>query len=147
MSYYPSSNISVDTTPTLDSFIRSKPSSQLSYYYLSLLEKDTVNNIHYDVYNVISDYLPELKRMARIVTLNNEEYYTYRFKPKLLAHYLYGNGELYFIILMLNDMWSVKDFDIKKVKLISKSDLADILSKINAAERKFIDEYNESSIS
>lgn len=140
-------NKSVSKTATLDSFVRSKPTSQLSYYYLSLLEKDTNNGIEYDVYNVISDYLSDLKKMCTTVTLNDKEYYTYRFRPKLLADYLYGNGELYFIILMLNDMWSVKDFDTRSLKLISKIDLSNALSSINASEKSFIDTYNESSTS
>lgn len=134
-------------TLSLDDFVSSKPSSQLSYYYLSLLEKDTKHNIEYSVYNVISDYLTDLKKMCKTVTLTDKEYYTYRFRPKLLANYLYGNGELYFIILLLNDIWSVKDFDFKTIKLIPKTQLSDVLSKINESEKDFIDLYNSSSAS
>ena len=134
-------------TLSLDDFVSSKPSSQLSYYYLSLLEKDTKHNIEYSVYNVISDYLTDLKKMCKTVTLTDKEYYTYRFRPKLLANYLYGNGELYFIILLLNDIWSVKDFDFKTIKLIPKTQLSDVLSKINESEKDFIDLYNWSSAS
>ena len=134
-------------TLSLDDFVSSKPSSQLSYYYLSLLEKDTKHNIEYSVYNVISDYLTDLKKMCKTVTLTDKEYYTYRFRPKLLANYLYGNGELYFIILLLNDIWSVKDFDFKTIKLIPKTHLSDVLSKINESEKDFIDLYNSSSAS
>lgn len=142
-----SSTSSVSQTASLDAFVNAKPTSQLSYYYLSLLEKDTENNIEYDVYNIISDYLQDLKKMCTTITLSDKEYYTYRFRPKLLANYLYGNGELYFIILMLNDMWSVKDFDKRTLKLISKSDLSNALSSINASEKTFIDTYNESATS
>ena len=113
---------------------------------MSLLEKDPQNNIEYDVFNVVSDYMNELKAMAKEVTLTESEYYTYRFKPKLLAHYLYGNGELYFIILWLNDMWSVKDFNLKTIKLISNKELSEALSSINASERSFIKSYNESAL-
>ena len=134
-------------TLSLDDFVSSKPSSQLSYYYLSLLKKDTKHNIEYSVYNVISDYLTDLKKMCKTVTLTDKEYYTYRFRPKLLANYLYGNGELYFIILLLNDIWSVKDFDFKTIKLIPKTQLSDVLSKINESEKDFIDLYNSSSAS
>lgn len=131
---------------TLDQFADSKSSNSISYYSMSLLEKDPDNNIEYDVFNVVSDYMNELKDMAKEVTLSDNEYYTYRFKPKLLAHYLYGNGELYFIILWLNDMWSVKDFNLRKVKLIKNSELAEALSKINASEKSFIKAYNESAL-
>ena len=81
--------------------------------------------------------------MAKSVELSDKEYYTYRYRPKLLADYLYGNGELYFIILWLNDMWNVKDFNSRKIKLISKSDLSETLSKINSSEKSFIEGYNE----
>lgn len=138
------SNHYKEAQATLEQFIRSKPSNQLSYYNLSLLETDPTHNITYDVYNVLSDYIPELKEASEYVILNEKEYYTYLYRPKLLAEYLYGNGELYFIILWLNDMWSVKDFDIRRVRLISKSKLSSILSSVNASEKKFIQSYNQS---
>lgn len=131
---------------TLDQFADSKSSNDVSYYSMSLLEKDPQNNIEYDVFNVVSDYMNELKAKAKEVTLSETEYYTYRFKPKLLAHYLYGNTELYFIILWLNDMWSVKDFDLKTIKLIKNTELAEALSSINASEKTFIKAYNESAL-
>ena len=93
----------------------------------------------------MADVCQDVKKTAAAVTLRDNEYYTYRFRPKLLADYVYGNGELYFIILMLNDIWSVKDFDTRTVKLISKSDLSNALSSINASEKTFIDTYNESA--
>ena len=139
-------SVKTSTTFTLDQFANSKSSNDVSYYSMRLLEKDPQNNIEYDVFNVVSDYMNELKAMAKEVTLTESEYYTYRFKPKLLAHYLYGNGELYFIILWLNDMWSVKDFNLKTIKLISNKELSEALSSINASERSFIKSYNESAL-
>lgn len=133
-------------TYTLDQFADSKSSNDISYYSMSLLERDPVHNIEYDVFNVVSDYLNDLKKMTSTVTLSDTEYYTYRFKPKLLSNYLYGNGELYFILLWLNDIWSVKDFNFRTLKIISRSDLIDALSKINASEKSFIRAYNESAL-
>ena len=73
------------TTFTLDQFADSKSSNDISYYSMSLLERDPNTNIEYDVFNVVSDYMNELKEMSHSVTLTDTEYYTYRFKPKLLA--------------------------------------------------------------
>lgn len=134
------------TTFTLDQFADSKSSNDISYYSMSLLERDPNTNIEYDVFNVVSDYMNELKEMSHSVTLTDTEYYTYRFKPKLLAKFLYGNTELYFIILWLNDMWSVKDFNLRTIKLIKNTELAEVLSKINASEKSFIKAYNESAL-
>lgn len=134
------------TTFTLDQFADSKSSNDISYYSMSLLERDPNTNIEYDVFNVVSDYMNELKEMSHSITLTDTEYYTYRFKPKLLAKFLYGNTELYFIILWLNDMWSVKDFNLRTIKLIKNTELAEALSKINASEKSFIKAYNESAL-
>lgn len=134
------------TTFTLDQFADSKSSNDISYYSMSLLERDPNTNIEYDVFNVVSDYMNELKEMSHSVTLTDTEYYTYKFKPKLLAKFLYGNTELYFIILWLNDMWSVKDFNLRTIKLIKNTELAEALSKINASEKSFIKAYNESAL-
>lgn len=135
-----------NTSFTLDQFADSKSSNDISYYSMSLLEKDPNTNIEYDVFNVVSDYINELKKMSHPVTLSETEYYTYRFKPKLLAKYLYGNTELYFIILWLNDMWSVKDFNLRTIKLIKNTELSEALSKINASEKSFIKAYNETAL-
>ena len=135
-----------NATFTLDQFADSKSSNDISYYSMSLLEKDPKTNIEYDVFNVVSDYMNELKDMSSTVVLSDKEYYTYRFKPKLLAKYLYGNTELYFIILWLNDMWSVKDFDLREIKLIKNTELAKALSNINASEKSFIKAYNEAAL-
>lgn len=132
-------------TCTLDDFVNAKPSGQLSYYYLSLLEPDTAHRIEFDVYNVMSDYIQDLKDMSTVVTLSEQEYLRYRFRPKLLADFLYGNGELYYIILWLNDIWSVKDFNFREVRLISKSQMSQALSSINGSEKSFIDSYNQSA--
>ena len=135
-----------NTSFTLDQFADSKSSNDISYYSMSLLEKDPNTNIEYDVFNVVSDYMNELKKMSHPVTLSETEYYTYRFKPKLLAKYLYGNTELYFIILWLNDMWSVKDFNLRTIKLIKNTELSEALSKINASEKSFVKAYNEAAL-
>lgn len=139
-------SVKVNKSFTLDQFANSKSSNDISYYSMSLLEKDPENNIEYDVFNVVSDYMNELKSKAQEVTLSESEYYTYRFRPKLLANYLYGNGELYFIILWLNDMWSVKDFNLKTIKVLRSQDLSEALSSINAKEKSFIRAYNESAL-
>ena len=43
-------------------------------------------------------------------------------------------------------MWSVKDFNLKEIKLIKNTELAEALSKINSSEKSFIKAYNESAL-
>ena len=53
------------------------------------------------ILNVINDYMDELKQLAVNVQFDKNQYFKYRFKPKLLCHDVYGNPELYYIILLL----------------------------------------------
>jgi hypothetical protein len=129
---------------TLEDFAASKPSNKLSYYDLSLLQKSNGNNIEFSIYNVISDYMADINAVTVDIVLTEEEYMKYRYKPKLLANKVYGNPELFFIILLVNGIWSVKDFNYRKIKLVKRKDLSTMLSSINSSERSFLDTYNNS---
>ena len=129
---------------TLEDFAASKPSNKLSYYDLSLLQKSNGNSIEFSIYNVISDYMADINAVTVDIILTEEEYMKYRYKPKLLANKVYGNPELFSIILLVNGIWSVKDFNYRKIKLVKRKDLSTMLSSINSSERSFLDTYNNS---
>lgn len=107
-----------------------------------MLDFDNDIKIEFPAYTVLNDYYDDMKRLSVSITLTEDQYLQYRFRPKLLADYLYGNGELSFIILMLNELVSAKDFDMRIVKLISKSDLNEFLTLVRSAETEFVKEYN-----
>lgn len=131
-------------TSTLEEFVDSKTSSSISYQTFSLIELIDDDNltIEFPAYTVINDYYDDMKKLAVTIELTEEQYQEYKYKPKLLANYLYGNGELSFIILMLNELVSAKDFDMRQVKLISKANLNELLTNIRSAEKDFINQYN-----
>lgn len=132
-------------TSTLEEFVESRTSSSISYQTFSLVEMLDFDNdikIEFPAYTVLNDYYDDMKRLSVSITLTEDQYLQYRFRPKLLADYLYGNGELSFIILMLNELVSAKDFDMRIVKLISKSDLNEFLTLVRSAETEFVKEYN-----
>ena len=60
------------------------------------------NGTEIGVLNVINDYMTEIKDFIVTVYLDEKEYRKYRYKPKLLCNDIYGNPELYYIILLLN---------------------------------------------
>ena len=131
-------------TSSLDDFVDARTSSNTSYQTLSLVEliNEDSRLIEFPAYNVLNDYYDELKDAAVVINLSDEEYFKYRFRPKLLAYDLYNNTELGFIILILNELMSVKEFDLRQIKLISRSGLAAILTNIKSAESSFIETYN-----
>ena len=72
--------------------------------------------------NIISDkYASELEENKRIITFNTKEYYKYRYNPKLLSYDIYGTTELWFFILMANELYSITEFNLRKLILYDAS--------------------------
>lgn len=129
-------------TYTIQQFINSNNGITLSYDSFCFLNRIN-DNQKIISFNVLNDYVDEISQMAVLVELDDTEYIKYKYKPKLLSYDVYGDTELYFIILYLNNIYSVKDFDFKKIKLLKKETLEFILSSIYNAEKKYIEEYND----
>lgn len=128
-------------TTTIEEFIESGKGISITYPTLSFL--DTMSNgTQVSVLNVINDYIPELKNACITVELSKEEQNAYFYKPKLLCYDVYGNPELYFIILLLNDMADVKEFTKSNILMLKKSHMSMALSQIYNAEKEAINNYN-----
>ena len=129
-------DLSSEYTYTVEQFIKSEDSTKLDYNSLAIFQK--VNSIYMITHNVINDYMPELKAMCGTVVMSDLEYLKYKQKPKLLAYDCYGSTELYFLILKLNNMYDVKQFDKKSLKMIKKKKLSEVLSYIYEAQNGII---------
>lgn len=128
-------------TVTIEEFVQSGKTTTINYFNLSFLDQ-TQNGTWVSVLNVVNDYLPELRNACVNVELTTEQQYTYFYKPKLLCYDVYGNPELFYIILLLNDMADVKEFTKPVVKMLKKDHMNTLLSYIYNAERAAIDRYN-----
>lgn len=128
-------------TTTIAEFIRSGSTVSLDYDRFSFLET-MQNGTVVSVLNVINDYIDELRNASVLVHLDDAEYRKYVYKPKLLCYDIYGNPELYFVILLMNDMADVKEFNKKNIYMLSKENMSILTSYIFNAEYKAIDYYN-----
>lgn len=130
-----------ETTYTLSEFIRAGKMNTIDFDRFSYKELLS-NGTEVSILNVIDDYMTELREAAVSVRLSTEEYLKYRYKPKLLARDVYGNAEVYFIILLINGRIDVKDFDISNLMMLSVDDMNRALTQIYNAESKWILGYN-----
>lgn len=135
-----SSSSEASTAMTVEEFIANGSNTVLSYDKLSFKEK--FDDIIYPMKNILDDYIKELKEKAVIVTLSDKEFIRYKWRPKVLAHDLYGNGELDFVILALNNICDIKDFNKKEIKLLRIDELDEFMTSIYNAEKENIDIYN-----
>lgn len=130
-----------DETTTIEQFIKSEKDVSMTYQKLSFV--DTMEDgTEGTTFNVIHDYIDELLDSCINVKLSETEQNAYLYKPKLLCYDIYGNPELYYIILLLNDMADVKEFTKSTIKMLKKNDMSTLLSYIYNAEREALDEYN-----
>lgn len=134
-------------TYTLSQFINFKDSDSVTYRTLSVLNRSITNpKIVYSIDNLIYNYMDEINAKKKILSLKVDERIHYAYKPKLLAYDIYGATETYFIILAMNGMCNLKEFDLESSKLnvLMPSDMADIISKILNTEHEYI-KLNRSS--
>lgn len=136
-----SGRYSTETTYTLNDFIKAGKMTTVDYDNFSY--KDLVSNgTEVSILNVVNDYMREIKEQAVTVKLSAEEYLKYRYKPKLLCRDVYGNGELYYVIMLLNGRIDVKDFDRDTLLMLRVESMNTLLTQIYNAEYKWMNEYN-----
>ncbi len=129
-------------TYSLEDFVDSGESTSITYNSLSMSDK--IDNIIFPVLNVIDDYLDEFIQVSQSITLSEDAKYKYKYKPRLLCEDLYGNGELYYIILLINGICNIKEFTLSgSIRLIQKDTLIDMIKQIYKSEKSQIDNYNE----
>ena len=128
-------------TTTIEEFISSGKTVSLTYKTFSFLEIMS-NGTQVSVLDVVNDYLPELKNAAVPIKLTEEQMRKYLYKPKLLCYDVYNNPELYFIILLINDIADVKEFNKNIVYMLRKEHMSLITSYIYNAEYQTIESYN-----
>ena len=136
------STTKVEETYTVEDFIElGKEIDDIQYSKFAILSKaaaDVANPILYATHNIIYDYEEEFKKLALTIDMTDNEFTKYRMKPKLLAYDVYGSTEIFFVILYINGMCSIKDFDRKTIKLLKKDTMIELLEAIYNAEQNYL---------
>lgn len=126
-----------EKTATVEDFIEAGQADDITYYNFSILEKynDGDITIEYVMSNILYDYMDEIMEKAIELELTDDDYVKYRYKPKLLAYDVYKTTEVYFVIMAINGICSIKDFNKKKLKMLYTGDLINLLNQIYNAEQ------------
>jgi hypothetical protein len=134
-------------TYTLDQYIACKSDTLMCYANTSFNDYLNDGDLCQTSYNVVSDYIDELRddEYCLSVELTDEQLTKYKYRPKLLCYDIYGNTELYFIILLINDMYSTKQFTKKKLLMPTAESMKLISSRIINANRTAMEVYNKKS--
>jgi len=85
-------------------------------------------------YIVLENYLDILLENAEYVTLSDQEVKRFSYKPKALSKFLYDTENLYYLLLLLNNM-TVETFVPKKIYVLSASNRTLIEDIINLEKK------------
>lgn len=123
-------------TYTLEQFINMKNTDGMTYNNFSIYGKIDGQNVLES--NILDEYLDELVSICKVVKLTRKERNKYKYAPDLLAYDVYGSVQLDFVILAVNDMIDPKDFNLKKLKLPTASNLSAFLNEVYACNSSWI---------
>lgn len=131
------------TTTSIDSFMNEDV--EFDYSTLSLYTKSDIDGLRKPLLNLLHDYTEEIEPYIKEATLTTDEVVKYRYNPKKMSFDYYKTPNLYFFILYLNNMSSIKEFtlDNKKVKLMPYKTMLHILSYIQEGESRCLRDYKE----
>lgn len=82
--------------------------------------------------SLIDKYIEELKIGSRLFYLTEDELRKYSYNPKRLSYdYFNGNTEYWFLILQINEMFSINEFNRDLIKIPSKTVVNKIIEIYN----------------
>lgn len=126
------------TTYTINQMIALKNSDSITYKNYSILQKSLKDdNLIYSIDNVIYDYMEEINPYKKLVGFTDIEVIKYKYKPKLFAYDIYGSTECYFVIMAVNGICNVKEFELldKTAWALAPDDMYSIMNLIGRAEK------------
>lgn len=103
----------------LDDFLNAGEISEISKNNTTISE--IINDKNIPLTNIMLKYEDIINGCGILIELTDAELNNYKYNPKKLSFDLYGTTELYYILLMLNDMYSVTQFNKKKIYIFDKT--------------------------
>lgn len=119
---------------TIQNAIDIQEERSINYRILNLYTKmhniETNDNLIIPIDSIVNKYRNFLNDSIIEVTMSDEEWLTYRLRPKSLSYRLYGTTEFWHVLLLLNGCKSTMDFDLKTIKYYNRSTLYKKLNEI-----------------
>lgn len=137
-----------EKTYTIDQFIACQSTDEPGYYNFTFKDDrfyDYINRyIRYTIYNTLWDYVDDIKREYFIyhAIMTDKELMRYKYRPKLLAFDVYGCSELGPMIMLMNDMYTPKQFTKHDLMLCSRQAMKILTQRLFNANQDAIMAYN-----
>lgn len=90
-------------------------------------------------YDICDRYKEVLDEYKRSYTFDHEEYKKYMYNPKVLSYDLYDTTEYWHLLLRINELYSVSEFDLQTVNVLDNAFISTLNEIINL-EKQYMDE-------
>lgn len=103
--------------------------TSVDLHYKTVITNSKGEKLIVNMNGIFEKYYELLLDTVETIVLTGEEYTKYRYKPRLLSNELYGTPELHFMLLRLNNMCSVTEFNKQEIKVFGTK-LVGLLNEI-----------------
>lgn len=103
---------------------------RILHIYTKMHNIESNDSLVIPIDSIVNKYRDFLRDSIRTAKMTDEEWLTYRLRPKSLSYRLYGTTEFWHVLLLLNGCKSTMDFDLKTVKYYNKRTLYVKLNEI-----------------
>lgn len=124
-------------TVRISDFVNSKDPNELGFHSFDI-EDVSMDGTSFMSKNLIRDYLDDLDDLYYTLYFSEDELFKYKYRPRLLAHKLYGNPNYYYMILLVNNMCDEKQFDRKAINILKPADMFNVISAIYNSNTELI---------
>lgn len=114
-------------------------------HHKSILAVEKNRHIIMNTISIPNKYIFFIQDATHVIELDDRDYDNYRFQPKKFCLDKWGDVELWSLLLKVNNMLSVTDFDSRRIRIFNP-DIFEILNEMLILEQDAIDR-NEDRIS
>lgn len=143
--YYPKTSLTkITDTHTINEFINMGLNSSDNNTYRDLSYFETRNGMEFIVKTILDDHIDTLLENTVTVLLEDKDVRRYKFNPKMLSYDLYRTTKLFYIIMRLNGICNVHEFNLhnREIKLIPSTAMSKAISSIFKEEKFSLQTYN-----
>lgn len=116
------------------------------FFLKNTLQVDSSNSIIINHRCILDEYWDEILKDVKQAELTDKDYELYRYKPKKFCYDFYGCTDLWFLLLKINNMVSVIDFDKKKINIFSDNIFTTLNLILTMEEEKYQENLEKNKI-
>lgn len=128
----------IESLYTIERLIKNGKDTELTYSNSSIISGDT--NVSFTYRNIYSRHIDVVKQVSVKVELNEDDLIKYKYNPHLLSFVLYKTTDLWFLLLFINNMTKISDFNRRIINVIDPNSLS-VINDIHIIEREHIKKY------